>query len=116
MQPAEITTYAAVANAVDSRLTLVFCRFGCALLGVNELGMHYHGIRYRTTGYIGRLSRSVCSFRIQRPVGEAHRLATVLVERLPVELDQPAEVITQPESLEDHEDVHSREHYTVKPG
>jgi len=49
-------------------------------------------------------------------VGEAHRLATLLEERLPVELGTRAEVITHLESLEDHEDVHSTEHYTGRPG
>jgi hypothetical protein len=48
-------------------------------------------------------------------VTEAHRLATLLEERLPEELATPAEVITHLESLEDHEDVHLREHYTGKP-
>ena len=49
------------------------------------------------------------------PVSDAHRLATILEERLPVELETPAEVITHLESLEDHADVHSAEHYTGKP-
>jgi hypothetical protein len=43
-------------------------------------------------------------------------LATALEERLPVELAKPAEVITHLESLEDHEHVHSIEHYTGRPG
>lgn len=80
-----------------------------------ELGVHYHGVRYRTTGY-----RQIIEVHLLFPhatsVGEAHRLATMLEEQLPVELAQPAEVITHLESLEDHEDVHSTEHYTGKPG
>lgn len=48
-------------------------------------------------------------------VGEAHRLATALEERLPLGLGKPAEVITHLESLEDHEDVHATEHYTGRP-
>ena len=79
-----------------------------------ELGLHYHGVRYRTTGY-----RQIIEVHLLFPhstaVGEAHRLATALEERLPVELAIPAEVITHLESLEDHADVHSREHYTGKP-
>jgi cation diffusion facilitator family transporter len=79
-----------------------------------ELGMHYHGVRYRTTGY-----RHIIEVHLLFPhataVGEAHRLATALEERLPVELGQPAEVITHLESLEDHEHVHSTEHYTGRP-
>ena len=80
----------------------------------NELGMHYHGVRYRTTGY-----REIIEVHLLFPhataVGEAHRLATALEERLPLELAKPAEVITHLESLEDHEDVHTTEHYTGKP-
>lgn len=80
-----------------------------------ELGLHYHGVRYRTTGY-----RQIIEVHLLFPhataVGEAHRLATILEERLPAELGLPAEVITHLESLEDHENVHSRQHYTGRPG
>jgi cation diffusion facilitator family transporter len=80
----------------------------------NELGVHYHGVRYRTTGY-----RQIIEVHLLFPhataVGEAHRLATMLEERLPVELAKPAEVITHLESLEDHAAVHSHEHYTGRP-
>jgi cation diffusion facilitator family transporter len=80
-----------------------------------ELGMHYHGVRFRTTGY-RQLIEVHLLFPHATPVGEAHRMATVLEERLPAELATPAEVITHLESLEDHADVHSQEHYTGKPG
>ena len=80
----------------------------------NELGLQYHGVRYRATGY-----RQIIEVHLLFPhataVGEAHRLPTVLEERLPVELGKPAEVITHLESLEDHENVHSTEHYTGRP-
>ena len=80
----------------------------------SELGLHYHGVRYRTTGY-----RQIIEVHLLFPhataVGEAHRLATELEERLPMELAMPAEVITHLESLEDHANVHSREHYTGRP-
>ena len=79
-----------------------------------ELGVHYHGVRYRTTGY-RQLIEVHLLFPHGTAVGEAHRLATLIEERLPVELEQPAEVMTHLESLEDHEDVHSMEHYTGKP-
>ncbi len=79
-----------------------------------QLGVDYHGVRYRTTGY-----RQIIEVHLLFPhateVGEAHRLATMLEERLPEELGTPAEVITHLESLEDHEDVHAREHYTGRP-
>ena len=80
----------------------------------NELGVHYHGVRYRTTGY-RQLIEVHLLFPHATAVGDAHRIATALEERLPRELDTPAEVITHLESLEDHEDVHSTEHYTGKP-
>jgi cation diffusion facilitator family transporter len=80
----------------------------------SELGIHYHGVRYRTTEY-----REIIEVHLLFPhataVGEAHRLATDLEERLPVELGKPAEVITHLESLEDHEHVHTTEHYTGRP-
>ena len=79
-----------------------------------ELGLHYHGVRFRTTGYRHIIEVHLL-FPHATPVGEAHRLATALEERLPVELARPAEVITHLESLEDHEHVHSQEHYTGRP-
>src|ERR1700739_20611 len=51
----------------------------------SELGVHYHGVRYRTTGY-----RQIIEVHLLFPhataVGEAHRLATALEARLPVGL------------------------------
>src|SRR5579871_73069 len=79
-----------------------------------EVGVQYHGVRYRTTGY-RQLIEVHLLFPHATAVGEAHRLATALEERLPKELGEPAEVITHLESLEDHEDVHSTEHYTGRP-
>jgi cation diffusion facilitator family transporter len=79
-----------------------------------ELGISYHGVRFRTTGY-RQIIEVHLLFPQLTPVGEAHRLATVLEERLSKELGIPAEIITHLESLEDHSDVHSEEHYTGKP-
>lgn len=80
----------------------------------SELGIQYHGVRFRTTGF-----RQIVEIHLLFPastsVSDAHRLATILEERLPGELDMPAEVITHLESLEDHADVHREEHYTGKP-
>jgi cation diffusion facilitator family transporter len=80
----------------------------------SELGVHYHGVRFRTTGY-RQIIEVHLLFPHLTPVGEAHRLATILEERLPTELGMPAEVMTHLESLEDHADVHREEHYTGKP-
>jgi cation diffusion facilitator family transporter len=80
-----------------------------------QLGVQYHGVRYRATGY-----RQIIEVHLLFPhavaVGEAHRLATALEERLPAAIGTPAEVITHLESLDDHENVHSTEHYTGRPG
>ena len=80
----------------------------------SELAIQYHGVRFRTTGY-----RQIIEVHLLFPsltsVGEAHRLATILEERLAAGLGMPAEVITHLESLEDHADVHRQQHYTGKP-
>jgi cation diffusion facilitator family transporter len=80
----------------------------------SELAIQYHGVRFRTTGY-----RQIIEVHLLFPrltsVSEAHRLATILEERLPAELGMPAEVITHLESLEDHGEVHREQHYTGKP-
>src|ERR1022692_2257836 len=79
-----------------------------------EIGLQYHGVRFRTTGY-----RQIIEVHLLFPrltsVSEAHRLATMLEERLPAELGMPAEVMTHLESLEDHADVHHEQPYTGKP-
>lgn len=79
-----------------------------------DLELHYHGVRFRSTGYHLRVEVHLL-FPYRVAVGEAHRLATLLEERLPRELGMPAEVITHLESAEDHSDVHQAEHYTGKP-
>ena len=80
----------------------------------SELAIQYHGVRFRTTGY-RQIIEVHLLFPNLTPVSEAHRLATILEERLPAELEMPAEVITHLESLEDHADVHREEHYTGRP-
>jgi cation diffusion facilitator family transporter len=81
----------------------------------DDLGISYHGVRFRTTGYrqIVEVHLLFSQFTL---VGEAHGLATILEERLPQQLGIPAEVITHLESFEDHSDVHSEAHYMGKPG
>jgi cation diffusion facilitator family transporter len=79
-----------------------------------ELGLQYHGVRFRTTGY-----RQIIEVHLLFPhtmvVGEAHRLATMMEERLTIDLEVPAEVTTHLESLEDHSEVHHVQHYTGRP-
>ena len=80
----------------------------------SELDVQYHGVRFRTTGY-----RQIIEVHLLFPrltsVSDAHALATTIEERLPAELGMPAEIITHLEALEDHAEVHRREHYTGKP-
>jgi cation diffusion facilitator family transporter len=79
-----------------------------------ELNIQYHGVRFRTTGYRQIIDVHLLFSRLTS-VSEAHRLATILEERLPVDLGTPAEVVTHLECLEDHADVHHEQHYTGKP-
>lgn len=79
-----------------------------------QLGIQYHGVRFRTTGY-RQIIEVHLLFPRQTPVSEAHALATELEERLPHDLGVPAEVITHLEAVEDHADVHHHPHYTGKP-
>jgi len=79
-----------------------------------DLAVQYHGVRFRTTGY-----RQIIEVHLLFPhstaVGDAHRLATTLEERLAMDLEVPAEVTTRLESLEDHSEVHQVQHYTGRP-
>jgi divalent metal cation (Fe/Co/Zn/Cd) transporter len=79
-----------------------------------ELELRYHGVRFRSTGHRLRVDVHLL-FPFGVPVGQAHRLATTLEERLPRELGMPAEVVTHLESVEDHSRVHQEKHYTGKP-
>lgn len=79
-----------------------------------DLAIEYHGVRYRTTGYRQMIEVHLL-FPHSTTVSEAHRLATILEERLPAELGMPSEVVTHLEALEDHADVHREQHYTGKP-
>jgi cation diffusion facilitator family transporter len=80
----------------------------------DELGIQYHGVRFRATGY-----RHIIEVHLLFPqtmaLGEAHRLATLLEERLVLDLGMPSEVTTHLESLEDHSEVHRVQHYTGRP-
>ena len=79
-----------------------------------ELDIQYHGVRFRSTGQ--RLMVEVhLLFAGSETVAEAHRLATLVEERLAETLGQPAEVITHLEARDDHE-AEIAPHYTGKPG
>ncbi len=71
-----------------------------------ELGVEYHGLKYRSTGSRLLVELHVLSPYVL-PVGEAHRLATQLETRLPRMLGSPVEVVTHLEAIEDHQRVHA---------
>lgn len=79
-----------------------------------ELGIKYHGVRFRATGY-RQLVEVHLLFPKATELGDAHALATRVEERLAAELTTPTEVITHMEAEEDHESVHAHEHYTGLP-
>lgn len=80
----------------------------------HELGLQYHGVRFRHSGQRLRVEIHLL-FPYAASIGEAHRLATALEERLPPALGMPAEVVTHLEAVEDHERVHETRHYTGRP-
>jgi len=79
-----------------------------------ELGVDYHGVRFRATGQRQMIEVHLL-FPDNMKLGDAHRLATIVEERLAQDLEMPAEVTTHLESLEDHAEVHRTEHYTGRP-
>jgi cation diffusion facilitator family transporter len=75
----------------------------------SEFDVGYHGLRMRHTG--NRLIIDVhLLFPIDIPLSEAHRIATGFEKRLAEQFDEPVEVITHLEALEDHGEVHRRAH------
>jgi cation diffusion facilitator family transporter len=86
------------------------------LLGemTSELGVEYHGLRHRNAG-----ATIWVEFHLLFPKGipleSAHALATRIEERIEKEFGMRAEVITHLETLEDHHEVHTHEHYEHLP-
>ena len=71
-------------------------------------------MRFRTTG-TRQIIEVHLLFHDHIRLGEAHRLATQVEERLAADLEMPVEVTTHLESLEDHSEVHHVQHYTGRP-
>lgn len=70
-----------------------------------EAGVSFHSLRYRDTGK--RLLVEVhLLFAYQTPLGEAHRIATGIEERLPVLMNRDVSLMTHLEAVEDHSEVH----------
>jgi cation diffusion facilitator family transporter len=74
-----------------------------------EMDVRYHGVRFRNTGYRLQIELHLL-FPFETPLGEAHSIATRIERSLQDTLDQPAEVVTHLESLEDHGTIHNGKH------
>jgi cation diffusion facilitator family transporter len=85
----------AIATVLEPRLQQV----------ARELGVTYHHVRFRHTGHRVIVELHLL-FPYETPVGEAHRQATAIEERLPAEMPYDTEVVTHLEAEEDHEEVH----------
>ncbi len=84
------------AAALTEKLTAI-----CA-----DYGVQFHELRFRSTGQ-RLLVITHLLFPKSTPIGEAHRLATKIEDRLAKEFGSPVELTTHLESLEDHSVVHA---------
>jgi cation diffusion facilitator family transporter len=80
----------------------------------SELNIRYQGMRFRNAGYRHIIEVHLL-FPPLTPVGETHRMATILEERLPRELPMPVEVVTHLEPLNDQPVVHREERNSGEP-
>lgn len=71
-----------------------------------DYGVQFHELRFRSTGQ-RLLVITHLLFPASTAIGEAHRLATKIEDRLAKEFGSPVELITHLESLEDHSVVHA---------
>ena len=79
-----------------------------------EMGFEYHAVRIRNTGNRIIIDLHLL-FPFQTAVGDAHRKATGLEQKLPAALGMPCEVVTHLESLEDHGTVHPQPETSAPP-
>jgi len=79
-----------------------------------ELNVGYHGVRFRHTGYRLQIELHLL-LPFQTQLGDAHEIATKVERGLKEALEQPAEVVTHLESLEDHGQVHESSHQSKLP-
>jgi len=79
-----------------------------------QFGVSYHGVRFRHTGYRLQIELHLL-FPFETPLGEAHKIATKIERHLQETLEQPADVVTHLESLEDHGKIHESRHQSKLP-
>jgi cation diffusion facilitator family transporter len=95
-------------DEVDSRIAVQIKQLLDSL--TTQSGVGYHGLRHRNAG-----NTLWVEFHLLFPRGvaldSAHAVATQIEEALMEKLPMRTEVITHLETLEDHERVHSRQHY-----
>jgi len=80
----------------------------------SKLGIEYHGLRHRNAGTTIWVEFHLL-FAKGIPLEMAHAQATQIEERIAREFGMRTEVITHLETLEDHHEVHTHEHYEQLP-
>jgi cation diffusion facilitator family transporter len=77
-------------------------------------GVEFHGLRHRNTGNTIWVEFHLL-FPVSTPLKTAHELATRIEEKIEKELGSRAEVISHLETAEDHDRVHTHQHYKEMP-
>jgi len=95
-------------DEVDSRISAQIKQLLDSL--TSQMGVGYHGLRHRNAGNTLWVELHLL-FPKGIPLESAHAVATQIEETLVEKLPMRTEVITHLETLEDHEQAHSREHY-----
>ncbi len=72
----------------------------------SAMGVGYHELRFRDTGKRLHVDLHLL-FPYSTPVGEAHRLATLIEQKIVSALGKPGSVTTHLEAQEDHDPVHA---------
>ena len=75
----------------------------------HEVDVEHHGLRVRHTGY-RLLIEAHLLFPGRTTLVDAHRMATLIEDRLAAGLPHETEVVTHLEAVEDHANVHIRAH------
>ena len=75
-----------------------------------EFRIQYHGLRYRNAGNTLWVEFHLL-FAKGEPLESAHQIATSIEEGIAKEFPIRTEVTSHLETIEDHEQVHTRSHY-----
>ncbi|MGE5325560.1 MAG: cation diffusion facilitator family transporter [Deltaproteobacteria bacterium] len=104
-----------IRRSIGGLMDEVDSRTQARILGVlremcESSGVQFHGLRHRNAGNTIWVEVHLL-FPEATSLKSAHELATKIEERIEGELGSRAEVITHLETLQDHDQVHAREHY-----